>query len=103
MALINCPECSTEISDSAVTCVKCGIPITTPTKTSSSGAIITSLIMAVVGIGLLIHGNSLNVEAQQFFLGFGEENPGTPWMIFGAVMLGICGIIIVKKIFVDNK
>ncbi len=27
MALINCPECGTEISDKATTCIKCGYPI----------------------------------------------------------------------------
>lgn len=27
MALINCPECGTEISDKAISCPKCGCPI----------------------------------------------------------------------------
>lgn len=27
MALINCPECSTEISDKSISCIKCGYPI----------------------------------------------------------------------------
>ena len=30
MALINCPECSAEISDKSISCVKCGYPIAPP-------------------------------------------------------------------------
>jgi uncharacterized membrane protein YvbJ len=30
MALIKCPECGTEVSDRAATCVKCGCPISKP-------------------------------------------------------------------------
>jgi TM2 domain-containing membrane protein YozV len=30
MALINCPECSAEISDKSISCVKCGYPIASP-------------------------------------------------------------------------
>lgn len=30
MALINCPECNTQISDAATTCPQCGAPLTKP-------------------------------------------------------------------------
>jgi len=30
MALINCPECSTQVSDKAISCPSCGCPISTP-------------------------------------------------------------------------
>ena len=37
MALINCPECGTEISDSAATCVKCGFPVASLIKCPDCG------------------------------------------------------------------
>ena len=30
MALINCPECSTQVSDKAISCPSCGCPISAP-------------------------------------------------------------------------
>jgi len=30
MALINCPECNSEVSDKAISCPKCGCPIASP-------------------------------------------------------------------------
>jgi len=32
MALINCPECSAEVSDSALKCVKCGVQLRKPQR-----------------------------------------------------------------------
>lgn len=32
MALINCPECSSEVSDSAMKCPKCGVQLRKPTR-----------------------------------------------------------------------
>ena len=32
MALINCPECSAEVSDSALTCAKCGVQLRKPQR-----------------------------------------------------------------------
>ncbi len=32
MALINCPECSAEVSDSALKCPKCGVQLRKPTR-----------------------------------------------------------------------
>lgn len=32
MALINCPECSSEVSDSALKCPKCGVQLRKPTR-----------------------------------------------------------------------
>ena len=34
MALIKCPECSTDVSDKAVSCPKCGYPMQTTTPQS---------------------------------------------------------------------
>jgi len=36
MALINCPECSTQVSDQAIACNKCGYPINKPTTQNST-------------------------------------------------------------------
>ena len=32
MALINCPECSNEVSDTALKCPKCGVELRKPTR-----------------------------------------------------------------------
>ncbi len=32
MALINCPECTSEVSDSALKCPKCGVQLRKPTR-----------------------------------------------------------------------
>ncbi len=32
MPLINCPECSTEVSDTALKCPKCGVQLRKPTR-----------------------------------------------------------------------
>ena len=36
MALINCPECSKEVSDSAPSCPNCGYPLASKTSTSET-------------------------------------------------------------------
>ncbi len=33
MALINCPECTTQVSDEALKCTKCGLELRTPERT----------------------------------------------------------------------
>ena len=42
MALINCPECSKEISDSAPSCPSCGVPIASAKETQAAGAQLTT-------------------------------------------------------------
>jgi len=65
MALIKCPECSAEISDSAVACVKCGFPINklagqataipvTPTARQESSSNRTLLIILIVLLSLIV-------------------------------------------------
>lgn len=51
MALINCPKCNTEISDSAPQCLKCGDPI----KSKKGGFLQTlkkniSSLIVIVGV-----------------------------------------------------
>jgi ribosomal protein L7/L12 len=36
MALIKCPECASEVSDKAITCPKCGLPLQTTAPSPSA-------------------------------------------------------------------
>ncbi len=55
MALINCPECKTEISDKATACPKCGFNLNTPpAPKSSSGCINTLTIFAIIILVLIV-------------------------------------------------
>ena len=62
--------------------------------------------LALIGLGLMLYGNTQNnnigVQLTSLF-GSGRTNPGTPWMIFGGVLIGIGAILIVKKLFIDKK
>lgn len=42
MALINCPECSKQISDQAQSCVNCGVAIASARESSGSGTHLTT-------------------------------------------------------------
>lgn len=42
MALINCPECKTQVSDSAVSCPKCGTPIAEAKQFEAAGSSLTT-------------------------------------------------------------
>lgn len=48
MALIQCPECNKEISDSSVTCIHCGYRLKTISNKSSK------LVIIIVGIAIFI-------------------------------------------------
>jgi len=64
------------------------------------------IVLAVVGLILLMYGNSQNnnLGAQLSSLfGSGRRNPGTPWMIFGGGALGFGGILVAKSMFFDKK
>lgn len=43
MALINCPECSKEVSDKAPSCPNCGNPISTANDTQAIGTSLTTI------------------------------------------------------------
>jgi hypothetical protein len=73
---------------------------------TSNNLIIVGAVLAVTGFGLMLYGNSQNnnIGAQLTSLfGSGRTNPGTPWMIFGGVIIGIGVILVVKKLFVDKE
>jgi len=74
-------------------------------KTSNS-LIIIGAVSAITGLGLMLYGNSQNnnigTQLSSLF-GSGRTNPGTPWMIFGGVLIGIGIILVVRKMFIDGK
>jgi hypothetical protein len=53
MALIQCPECKTEISDKAASCVKCGHPIN-PSTAQSEKKKGVSILRNLIGIVVLL-------------------------------------------------
>jgi len=72
----------------------------------TSNLIVVGAVLAVTGLGLMLYGNSQNnnIGAQITSLfGSGRTNPGTPWMVFGGVIIGIGVILVVKKLFVDKE
>jgi hypothetical protein len=100
-----CPNCNESNTDTAIECVKCQTKF--PTQSSSNFIIvIVGGIIAVVGLVLIIYGDSQNrdlVSQLGSLFGSGQRNPGTPWMIAGAVTLGIGVIMVLKKLFFDKK
>ena len=72
----------------------------------TSNLIVVGAVLAVTGLGLMLYGNSQNnnIGAQITSLfGSGRTNPGTPWMVFGGVIIGIGVILVVKKLFIDRE
>jgi uncharacterized membrane protein YvbJ len=43
MALISCPECNRDVSDSAPTCPNCGVPIASARETKAAGTSLTTI------------------------------------------------------------
>ena len=95
-----CPSCNEQNDDSAIECIKCRKPF--PVQSSSNNnIIIIGVVIAIIGIGLLLYGHSQNnnIGAQLTSLfGSGRSNPGTPWMIFGGVSIGIGFVMVIAKL-----
>jgi uncharacterized membrane protein YvbJ len=75
-------------------------------NTGNNNIIIAGVVLAILGIGLLLYGNSENnniVTKLSSYLGSGRTNPGTPWMIGGGIILGIGVILIIKKLIVTRR
>jgi len=73
---------------------------------TSNNLLVVGAVLAVTGLGLMLYGNSQNnnIGAQLTSLfGGGRTNPGTPWMIFGGVIIGIGVVLVVKKLFFDKE
>jgi len=61
--------------------------------------------VTIVGIILLIYGDSQNrnlMNQISSIINSGQTNPGTPWMIFGGIFIGI-GVIIFLVKLLNNK
>lgn len=69
-ALNKCPQCGSEISDTAKTCIHCGYLIEKPKKNflfegTGITTIIILMILIIFGIGFIIHINGLNEEEKE--------------------------------------
>lgn len=101
MALINCPECQTEVSDQALKCTKCGVQLRKP-KRGVFGKLIKwlfigfNILMAiwlVAGLGIGAEGMDTAVsEAEQvgaaIGTGIGVVMILSTWF-FGDIILGL--------------
>lgn len=94
MALINCPECSKEISDKVTACPSCGYPLAD--KTNKSDAVQVSIKIKKTelgertrkkasGIALLISGIFLFIIGLPLLV----IALGIPFLIVGVVLMGI--------------
>ena len=74
MALINCPECSKQISDKANSCPNCGCPISqgNQNKGTPSSSLACPVLHWDLSIGKNIHNLSGNTTTEGFF--YKEEN-----------------------------
>jgi uncharacterized membrane protein YvbJ len=122
-----CSSCGKKIEDGVCFCSGCGKAVdgasndnvssqsganlTEETKgnnfmnTNNNNIIIVGVALAMVGLGLMLYGNSQNhnIGTQlTSLLGSGKTNPGTSWMIGGGIVLCIGVILIIKK-FIDKK
>ena len=100
MALINCPECSTQVSDTALKCPSCGVQLRKPKrgffgKLVKWGFIIFNILMVVwliSGIGAATEGMDVMSEAERagatIGTGIGVALILGIWLI-GDVILGL--------------
>ncbi len=100
MSLINCPECSEEVSDSATKCPKCGLQLIKP-KRSLFGKLVKFVficfnifmpIWLIVGMGAATEGMEAMSGAEQtgaaIGTGIGFMLILTIW-VFGDIILGL--------------
>lgn len=105
MALITCPECSTNVSDRAVSCPSCGCPISKPSEAlpkSSALPIITvaksrgvyiilGILFGAFGFHNFYSGHNLSggIKLGVFLLVFGIDATTGFYSAFSLVLLGI--------------
>ena len=100
MALINCPECNTEVSDKALKCQKCGVQLRKLKRglfgqLAKWGFILFNIFMAYsifVGMGAATEGMEAMGEAEQagaaIGTGLGAMMLISVW-VFGDIILGL--------------
>jgi len=96
MALIACPECNRQISDSAATCPGCGIEVASAMESRAAGARLSTVqltskkfkIHTLIAIGLFVLGVIwMLVESQR--VQAGQQGGETPF----AVLFMLSGLI----------
>ena len=100
MAIINCPECSAEVSDSALKCPKCGVQLRKPTRSLPGklikwGFIGFNILMAIWligGVNTATEGMQVMSEAEKAGVavgtGIGAALILGVWVI-GDIILGV--------------
>tara|TARA_B100000508_G_C11402076_1_gene248854 strand:+ start:408 stop:737 length:330 start_codon:yes stop_codon:yes gene_type:complete len=100
MALVNCPECTTEVSDTAIKCPKCGVQLRKPKRGLVGnifkwGFIAFNILMAiwlVGGMGAATEGIEAMSEAEKagaaIGTGIGAAMILGIW-VFGDIILGL--------------
>lgn len=104
MALINCPECNAEVSDTALRCSKCGVQLRKPTRSGFGKFVkwvfilfnILMLIWMVAGLGSSTEGYEAMSEAEKagtaIGTGLGAMFLFIIWAV-GDVILGIATLL----------
>ena len=104
MAMINCPECSSEVSDSALKCTSCGVQLRKPKRGlfgklcmwSFLGFNILMVIWLVGGMGAATEGMEVMSEAEKagtaIGAGIGMVMIFGIW-VFGDIILGLFVLI----------
>ena len=110
-----CNNCGKANDDGVAFCSNCGKSLNDMGNkdekrsvflpSSNIGILIIGGIAAIVGVVLLVYGDSQNrniVSQLGSLFGSGKTDPGTPWMIGGGIIIGIGVILIIKKL-VEKK
>jgi uncharacterized membrane protein YvbJ len=99
MALLNCPECSREVSSSATTCPQCGFPVANMNVESNKDKVqlveqtskniklqaALAFLVILLSIPILYFGLDRNMEVVKI-LGFIILGAGFLWFAYAAVM-----------------
>lgn len=124
-----CPQCGTKVNNGAKFCPSCGYKLPsvegTPTATISetpptdisgpnvdpggsgihTGILVFGLILFLAGVVALVYGismnNSLEHQLDSFFSS-GSTDPGTVWIVLGAIC-GVAGVMGIIGAFVNRK
>lgn len=90
MALINCPECSTEVSDTALKCAKCGVELRKPKRGVFGNLVKWSFIAFNLLMGVwLVAGMGSASEAMEGMSGAEQAGAAIGTGIGAALILGI--------------
>jgi len=109
MALINCPECNTEVSNKAIKCPKCGVGLNKPSRTIFGKIIkwifiVFNIIMAwwmIGGVGGAVEKTANLNGAEQvgaaIGTGLGAMMIGGIWLL-GVIVLGLFVLLTRPKV-----